>query len=107
MLLDHTDKIDAFYNKLIKEEYDKKFKILKYPSDDYKGYSYIKIYNKNASKENMLVYLKERYNIEKVMTFGTISGKYDVLVNEHNFDEMVKLVRHQYEPLFGIRKKIY
>lgn len=107
MLLDHTDKIDAFYNKLIKEEYDKKFKILKYPSDDYKGYSYIKIYNKNASKENMLIYLKERYNIEKVMTFGTISGKYNILVNEYNFDEMVKLVRHQYEPLFGIRKKSY
>ena len=45
MMLDDAENIDSFYHTLIKEGYDKKLKILKYVSDDYKGYSYIKIYN--------------------------------------------------------------
>jgi len=102
MILDRTDKIDAFYEVLVKEGYDKRVKLLRYESEDYPGYSYIKIYNKNASKENMLLYLKEKYGIEDTVTFGTIAGKYDVLVNGNNFDEMVRLVRRRYEPVFGI-----
>jgi len=105
MVLDKTERIEEFWNQLVILEYDKKLKILKYASDDYKGYSYIKIYNKNASKENMLLYLKEKYGIEKCVTFGTIPKKYDVLIHENSFNEVVRLVRHRYEPLFGIRKK--
>ena len=53
-LLDKIYIINEFYDKLVKEGYEDKLKILKYPSDEYEGYSYIKIYNKNASKKNML-----------------------------------------------------
>ena len=105
MILDKSEKVDDFYEELISKDYDKRFKILKYESDDYKGYSYIKIYNKNASKENMLLYLKEKYEIYTTTTFGTVSGKYDVLIKENDFDEMVKLVRRRYEPFLGIGKK--
>lgn len=104
MILDVTEKIDAFYDVLIAEEYEKHFKLLKYTSNDYEGYSYIKIYNKNASKENMLLYLKENYSIDKTVTFGTVEGKYDVMVKENNFNQMVRLVRKKYEPIFGIRR---
>lgn len=97
MILDKKQKIESFYNLLEKQEYHKRFKILKYDSDEYTGYSYIKIYNKNASKENMLIYLKDKYSIEKTITFGTVAGRYDVDVHENNFDEMVKLVRRRYE----------
>jgi len=99
MILEKTVKIEAFYKVLLEIEYDKKFKILKYASDQYEGYSYIKIYNKNASKENMLLYLKEKYSITKTVTFGTVEGKYDVIVKEELFDEVVKLVRKRYERL--------
>lgn len=104
MILDLNEKIEAFYNKLVDLGYDKKLKILKYPSNDYNGYSYIKIYNKNASKENMLLYLKQKYNLKKTITFGTIPEKYDVIVSDNNFNEMVRLVRKRYEPILGIRK---
>lgn len=103
MLLDKTEKIDAFYQRLTEAEYDKKLKIIKYLSDDYKGYSYIKIYNKNASKDNMLLYLKEQYGLDKSFTFGTIFGKYDMLIEENNFNKMVRLVRKKYEPFLGIK----
>lgn len=105
MLLDTIEKIEGFYEKLKAAQYDKKLKILKYPSEDFPGYAYIKIYNKNASKENMLLYLKEAYKIDKVVTFGTIEGKYDVYVREGNFNEMVRLVRKKYEPIFLDRSR--
>lgn len=64
MLLDQEKKIEEFFDRLIKEGYDKKFKILKYDS-----------------KENMLLFLKEKYSIERIVTFGTVPNKYDNLVN--------------------------
>ncbi len=104
MLLDTDERIEGFYLKLIDKGYDKSLKILKYESRDYEGYSYIKIYNKNATKENMLLYLKKNYDIDSVFTFGTVSGKYDVTLEENNFNKMVRLLRHRYEPLFRTRQ---
>lgn len=100
MILDEEAKIISFYNRLVELGYDKRLKIITYPSRDYKGYSYIKIYNKNASKERMLQYLKEKYEINKVVTMGTVDGKYDVLIHENSFNEMVRIVRRRYEPFF-------
>lgn len=104
MLLDTNSRIEDFYKVLSDNEYDKKLKIIKYASEDYEGYSYIKIYNKNASKENMLLYLSKKYNISHMLTFGTVEGKYDVTIEENNFNKMVRLVRSKYE---GINLKTY
>lgn len=54
-------------------------KVINYPSKDYEGYSYLKIYNQNATKENMIMYLKQMTGLKRVVTFGTIPDKYDVL----------------------------
>lgn len=97
MLLDRNERIDSLYGRLIEEGYDRKLKILKYFSDDYIGYSYIKIYNKNATKENMLLYLKEAYNLGNTVTFGTVPEKYDVYVKEGSFNETVKQLKRRYE----------
>lgn len=100
MLLDRTDKIIDFYELLKKEGFVEELRITVYPSDKYTGYSYIKIYNKNALKENMIEYLKQLTGIEKVTTFGTIPGQYDVVVSEDNANEVVKNVRKRYESFF-------
>jgi len=99
MILEKADRAKEFYESLVEKGYDKKLKIIIYDSDSYEGYSYIKIYNKNASKENMLIYLKEQYGIDECTTFGTIDGKYDVVVHENSFNEMVRIVRRRYEKL--------
>lgn len=105
MLLDKDEKIDRFNKKLEDEGYHERFKIIKYKSEQHEGYSYIKIYNRNSSKENMLEYLKEKYELEDVVTFGTIEGKYDVILKEENFNKMVHLLRGKYEPFPGRVKK--
>ena len=101
MLLDTDERINAFYDKLIKQEYDKILKIVRYSSEEYRGYSYIKIYNKNASKDKMLTYLKNNCGITQTLTFGTVAGKYDVVIKKNSFNEMVKRVRKKYEPFIG------
>ncbi|MCR5846506.1 MAG: hypothetical protein K6G75_00075 [Lachnospiraceae bacterium] len=42
MLLDTDERINAFYNKLIIQEYDKILKIVRYSSEEHRGYSYKK-----------------------------------------------------------------
>lgn len=100
MLLDKAERIAEFYEELKKEEIVEELRIVTYPSHDYPGYSYIKIYNKNALKENMVRYLKQLTGLEKVVTFGTIPGQYDVLIKEPDANEVVRKVRKMYEPLF-------
>lgn len=97
MLLDHSEKIDTFDLILKTNGYYERFKILKYQSEEYEGYSYIKIYNKNASKDRMLKYLRDKYEIDNVLTFGTVEGKYDINIKENDFNKMVRLLRSKYE----------
>ncbi len=100
MLLDKKEKIADFYEFLAKEKLTEQLRIITYDSTDYDGYSYIKIYNKNATKENMITYLKEMLSIEDVVTFGTIEGQYDVYINTTDANKVVKEVKKRYEPLF-------
>lgn len=97
MILDNTQRAELFYDVLKKNGYEKEHKILIYPSDKYEGYSYIKIYNKNATKENMIMYMKEYTGIDKVVTIGTRIDHNDVIVKKDNFNEMVRKVRKMYE----------
>lgn len=99
MILDKTGKINEFYETLIKEGFDQELRIVTYPSNDYEGYSYIKIYNKNASKENMIKYLKKITKLDRAITFGTIPNQYDVFIQKDSANEVVKKVRSMYESL--------
>ena len=60
MLIDQTAKIETFYKKMEENGFLREMKVSKYSSKDYPGYSYIKIYNKNATKKNMMDYLKKQ-----------------------------------------------
>lgn len=103
MLLDKTEVITEFYDMLLENKINEDLKIITYLSDDYPGYSYIKIYNRNATKENMIKYLKQQTEMENVVTFGTIPGHYDVLIKD-DANEVVKTVRKMYEPIFRHNK---
>ena len=70
MCIDETEKIDQLVREIKKSDIYDELKILTYPSDDYEGYSYIKIYNKNASVQNMADYLKSITGSEETLTFG-------------------------------------
>lgn len=99
MIVDKTEKILDLYGKLKQSGFDKILKILCYESTDYLGYSYIKIFNRNASKKNMIDYLKTQIQIEKTVTFGSIEGGYDVVVHGSDNNKVVKTLAKMYEPV--------
>ena len=77
----------------------KELKVLKYASEEHPGYSYIKIYNKNAVRENMNRYLLEMTGASSMVTFGSIPGKYDVVVGPGDENGVVRELKKRYEPL--------
>ncbi|MBR4831844.1 MAG: FUSC family protein [Butyrivibrio sp.] len=70
MCIDKTDRIEKLLEDIKEDEVYEELKILAYPSDDYEGYSYLKIYNKNASVQNMIDYLANMAGTEGVVTLS-------------------------------------
>lgn len=99
MLLYPKQVIEEFYQVLKVNKILDKLKVLKYDSMDYPGYAYIKIYNKNATRENMSWYLKEMLSLEKTITFGSIEGQYDVVVRPGDTNKVVHELKKRYEPV--------
>lgn len=99
MLLDKKEKIEPFYAKLLNSGMDYQLEIITYDSKDYPGYAYIKIYSKNATKENMIDYLKTFTGLEKTVTFGSVPKQYDVYVDAGDVNHVVREVRKRYESI--------
>ena len=104
MLLAKTEELQEFYRLLNEKGYAESLKVLFYPSQNFVGYSYIKIYNKNANRQNMLDYLKTMTGLEKTVTFGSIEGKYDVTVKEGEADKVAKTLKKMYMRPYNLFK---
>lgn len=99
MLINPTEKTEQIYAALVECGYAQTYKIHKYESSDYQGYTYLKIYHKAATRTNMLVHLKQRLGIESSITFGNIPGESDVLITDNTGDGVVRELKNQYEPV--------
>lgn len=100
MLLCPKPVIEQFYRTLTEHGITEELKVLKYDSNDYPGYAYIKIYNRNATKENMTHQLKEMCGAKETVRIGTVPGDCDVLVQEGDYNHVVRLLKKMYEPFF-------
>ena len=97
MILQKKEMVKEIFEALQKM-FGESLKIITYESEDYPGYAYIKIYNKNATRENMLAYLQKETGTKKVVTFGSIEGKYDILIEKSDTNKVVKTLKKMYEP---------
>lgn len=104
MLLYPKEIIETFYQILEANGITDKLKVLKYDSEDYPGYAYIKIYNRNATRENMSRYLKDMLRLSRSVTFGSIEGRYDVVIAPGDTNRVVRELKKRYEPVRGWRK---
>ena len=93
------------YEALMADEISGHVRIMMYDSVDYQGYAYIKIYDKNASRESMLDYLKQETGLNKTVTFGSVEGKYDVVIDEFDNNKVAHTLKKMYEPLVWKCKK--
>lgn len=68
-------------------------RIALYPASEYEGYTYLKVHSCDARKANMLKILQERIGAERVITFGSIPGQYDVYVHDDGGNSAVKIMK--------------
>lgn len=98
MLIDKSEVTEQIYEELSKKEFFSKLRVEHYKSDDYPGYSYIKIYSHSANRKRMTEYLKEYVGVSKTVTFGSIEGQYDVIVHKFDTNKVAKTLKCLYEP---------
>ena len=98
-MIEKKERIEKLYEKISTQEWVDECKILMYDSTDYPGYAYIKIYHKDATRENMLRNLLALLDMEKTVTFGSIEGTCDVCVADSNRNLMVKKMKQYFEPV--------
>lgn len=99
MMVYPNEDIERIYGVLRDEGVLEELKVLKYASEEYSGCSYIKIYNKNAVRENMNRYLLEMTEASSMVTFGSIPEKYDVVIRAGDENGVVRELKKRYEPL--------
>lgn len=80
------------------------FKVLKYESEDFPGYSYIKVYNKNANKENMINEIKSIINVDKIIRFETVKEENSIVISGNDSNEMVKNLKKYMNLILGKSK---
>ena len=96
------------FAELQEQECYEQLKVCVYDSTNYPGYMYMKIYDRNAVRDQMMEVLKECTGLTKAVTFGSIDGKYDVVVKKNDSNRVVKTLERMYEPYFwsGIARQI-
>ncbi len=97
--VDTMEKLEAFCQALEEADEAGDFRFVLSKSQYVEGYGNVKIYHKDATRENMLENLKEYLGVEKTMTFGSIPGRYDIFVEDSNGDVMVKELKKQFGPI--------
>lgn len=106
MILDSTKKVNELYDVLCELKYHEQLKIIKYESKTYDGYSFLRIYNKNASEKNMITYLKDFLRMEQSMVLGRVKNECDFTLEDIKNNQMVKTIKRNFEPTrFPFKKK--
>lgn len=96
MTLTRTDHAQIIAGQ-IRETLGTAVRVVLYPASEYEGYTYLKVYAADACKANMLKILQTRIGAEKVITFGSIPGQYDVYVHDDGGNSAVKMLKKLYE----------
>lgn len=97
MLIYPSSKTQEIYDSLVSQGISHILKVITYPSNDYPGYSYIKIFDKSATRQNMIEYFKRQLGVSQTVTFGTIPGLYDYVVPEGNTNKVVHILKKLFE----------
>lgn len=99
IVLDEDDKVYALEERL-NDELGSAARITVTDSE-YGGYKYLRVFSPKALKEYMLLKLKIHTGCEKVVTIGSIKGKYDLYISDGGGNSTIKKIKKLY------RKNIY
>ena len=97
MIIDRSEKIAGLFERLKSSEIGSLLKMITYPSQDYPGFSYIKIYNKNAGKQHMTEILCREYGIDKCKAVSTDGSR--------SLNAIARRLKSSFEPTIFTRKR--
>ena len=97
MVIAENEKADTLYHALCEGNIARDTRINLSESVEYPGYTYIKIYSKNASKRHMTDKLKNYVDAKNVVTFGSVEGEYDIYIDDDGGNSAVKTLKRLYE----------
>jgi hypothetical protein len=100
MTIGKKEKMDQVYALLKQMSFYPQLKTAYYPSTQYPGYMYLKVYDKNATIENMIERLKKETGLQKTITFGSLEGAHDIDVCQNDSRKVVRTLEKVYEPYF-------
>ncbi|MBQ9249465.1 MAG: HAD hydrolase family protein [Oscillospiraceae bacterium] len=98
LILDTHERIEAAYDRLLRQPWIGEYRVVKDISE-YEGFSFLKIYDVNASRETMLRELEALMGTKETVTFGSIPGQYDVVIEDADRDRMVKELIRRFAPV--------
>ena len=103
MGIDLTERMQALYDALGEASLLEQVKVRFYPAAEYPGYSYLKIYERSASREAMLERLKQDLGMERSVVLTTQEGCGDVVIRG-GANQAVKRLGRLFEPYLWEQK---
>lgn len=106
LVVDATERVETLYKALEQNGYCDRYRVIRYEADQYEGYSYLKIFHRDADKQRMLRELQTMLGAERTCTIGSVPGQYDLVVDgQHPGDEVVRQLRRLCLPVVWRKKK--
>ena len=101
--IDRTERMEALYGALEAAGLLEEVRARLDPAAGYPGYSYLRVYSRDASRTAMLERLKDRLGIRESIVLTTKEGAGDVVVRG-GVNQAVKRMERLYEPYIWERK---
>ncbi len=97
-IIDDTAKIKRIIKQIQESAVGERVRLVTGTEEKYPGYSYLKIYDCEATRHNMIAYLKQIIGAASSITFGNEEGKYDFVIADGNEDRVVRIMKALYRP---------
>lgn len=91
--------IQSIRQEIESSSFGEKLRVTTSRSETYPGYTYLRVYNRNAHRENMISYLLEETGLNKAVTFGDSRWEYDISIDAYDNSKIAKTLKQLYEPL--------
>ena len=98
LILDTHERIGSAYESLMRQPWIGEYRVVMDVSE-YEGFSFLKIYDAGASREAMLRELEAIMGTKETVTFGSVPGMYDVVIEDADRDRLVKELIRRFSPV--------
>ena len=98
LILEKTELLEEKQRSLLAESWSGDYRTV-LASSPFAGYSTLKIYDAAVSRRGMLRKLQQRLQPKETVTFGSIPGQYDVVIESADHNHMVRELKRRFEPV--------